>query len=465
MNIISQIYSISEDILTKCNAKVRKSFKLIIKETIILYLVMNKVNFTQLGRYGCRSEKTYRHHFEKDDRESLMLFNLELAKRYFGDSVGVKALAIDPSYISKTGKHTPFAGYFWSGSASSIKWGLEILGIGIIDSLRHECVMLGAYQTPCAEALSNDTVCKEEQPVEYLVGSEAVSDMDSVKELLKDVRVARSYHKKSVAAEIRRSNPEETTGKFTIIDWYLGMLGKVAKDVAGYTDLVVADAFFAKRNFVHGLEKMGLKIVSRMRDDAALWYMYKGLPTGKRGRRKMYNGKVDINNLDMKVFHRTEYTFDGGTCFAGIVYSKSLKAKVKVVIWFSKDRKKHKIFFSNDLTLSPADIVKIYRTRFQIEFGFREAKGYTSLNKCQARSTNKLGMHFNLSFTALNCLKMAARDAGIPYSISNLKTLAHGQFLMERFICVSGINADSDLIQKLKNEVISLTALSERPAA
>ena len=60
-----------------------------------------------------------------------------------------------------------------------------------------------------------------------------------------------------------------------------------------------------------------------------------------------------------------------------------------------------------------------------------------------------------MSFTSLNCLKVAARDSGIPYSISNLKTLVHGQYLMNRFIDVSGINADSELIKKLNQEVFS----------
>ena len=75
-----------------------------------------------------------------------------------------------------------------------------------------------------------------------------------------------------------------------------------------------------------------------------------GLPTGKKGRPKKSAGKVDINELDMKVFHEIEYTVDGGTCFSGVVYSKSLKTKIKVVVWYSEDKKSHKIFFSNDIS-------------------------------------------------------------------------------------------------------------------
>ena len=72
--------------------------------------------------------------------------------------------------------------------------------------------------------------------------------------------------------------------------------------------------------------------------------------SNRKERPKKFAGKVDINELDMKVFHEIEYTFDGGTCFSGVVYSKSLKTKIKVVTWYSKDKKSHKIFFSNDIS-------------------------------------------------------------------------------------------------------------------
>lgn len=43
------------------------------------------------------------------------------------------SIAIDPSYISKPGKKTPHIGTFWSGCASSMKHGLEIIGLALVD--------------------------------------------------------------------------------------------------------------------------------------------------------------------------------------------------------------------------------------------------------------------------------------------------------------------------------------------
>ena len=463
-DVISQIGGLAEAFLSKHATKIRKSFKTLFIETLILYVVMQKTNFTQLAAFGSHNEKTYRSHFEKSGLDTVA-FNLEMAKAYFEGSIGIKALAIDPCYIRKSGKHTPGLSYFWSGCAGQAKWGLEMLGVGIIDTFRHDCVMLGGFQSPNSSMLSTDAVIKGGEPTRYLVGSEAVTDMEHVKESVGDVAVKRPYHKKSVKAKIDKENPDEIEQRFNIIDWYLHTLGCLPKEAFDYTRRVVADAFFSKKPFVDGLTKLGLKIISRLRDDAALYYIYKGPRTGKPGAPKKYDGKVDVGNLNMKVFHEIDYCFDGGICYAGIVYSKSLGQAVKVVVWISKDGSKHKIFFSNDLTLSGRGIVETYRCRFLVEFEFRNAKGFASLEKCQARSTNKFRTHFNMSFTSLNCLKVAARDSGIPYSISNLKTLVHGQYLMNRFIDVSGISADSDLIEKLNNEVFSLTTMQIGAAA
>lgn len=457
LDIISQMVVTADKFLPNDTAKLRKKTRNCFIELIILFVVMNKVNFTQLSLYGERNEKTYRSHFERGDLD-MIAFNLELAKEFFADSTGVKALAIDPSYISHSGKRTPFMGYFWSGVAGKSKWGLEILGFGIVDALRNACIMLGARQTPDTKSISHPDVQPSTTPIKHFVGKEAISDYDDIKDGL-STKTTRPYHKASDAEAIKKLNEVETEEGFSLIDWYLHVIVNLSQAVKEYTSLVVADAFFSKYKFAKGLLDAGYHLVSRLRDDAALWYIYNGPQTGKKGRPKMYDGKVDLNNLDMSVFQEVDCNVEKGTCYAGIVYSKSLKMKIKVVIWFSEDKKIHKIYFSNRLSLVAVNILKVYRTRFQCEFEFRNAKGYASLNKCQARSTKKLDTHFNMSFTSMNVLKFAAKQMGITFSVSNLKSLAQGQYLLERFIEVSGISPDEHLIEKLHQEIISLTTL------
>ena len=55
---------------------------------------------------------------------------------------------------------------------------------------------------------------------------------------------------------------------------------------------------------------------------------------------------------------------------------------IKLEIWISDKEKKHKPHFSTNINLSGKDMIETYRTRFQIEFNFRDAKQFTGLNQC-----------------------------------------------------------------------------------
>jgi len=82
-----------------------------------------------MGRYSDSCEQRIRQNFARDF--DWLSFNLNLSQRILTGER--KAIAIDPSYISKSGKSTPWTGYFWSGCAGTAKRGLEILGVGLMD--------------------------------------------------------------------------------------------------------------------------------------------------------------------------------------------------------------------------------------------------------------------------------------------------------------------------------------------
>lgn len=91
-------------------------------EIFILYLVIpERINFLQLGRYGRSCEQRFRQNFSKNFE--WLEFNLSLSERVL--TGGRKAITIDPSYISKSGKDTPWIGYFWPGTAEQAKRGLH----------------------------------------------------------------------------------------------------------------------------------------------------------------------------------------------------------------------------------------------------------------------------------------------------------------------------------------------------
>ena len=313
-----------------------------------------------------------------------------------------KAIAVDPSFIPKAGNKTPWFGKYWSGAAASMKRGLELLGVGLIDVENHECMTLGAFQTPNVKALE---------------------EMD-----------------------------------YNLVDWYRELLISMKDRLQAISKYLVADAFFSKKTFILPLLGKGFHVVSRLRNDAALWYPTKEKPTGKRGRSRLYDGKIDLANLDPT--RCVELRVDKGRLFGVKAYSKALKRTIKVAVWYPDDETmdKWQVYFSTDEDMTTNDVINCYKTRFQLEFCFRDAKSYAGLNDCQARDLRRLEFHFNASFASINLAKAACKDLGIPFSVFSCKSIIHNAYMLERFICVSGLRPDAQVIDKLFKELVLFTS-------
>lgn len=383
--------------LKNCSANLRKSFKTAFIQVMILYMVIpRKINFSQMGRYSDSCEQRFRQLYERDF--DWMEFNTSLMWRNLGRGLR-KAIAIDASYISKAGKKTPYIGKFWSGCASAVKRGLEILGIGIVDVDMRNCMMLRAEQTPDNETLKNK---------------------------------ANGYN---------------------LVDWYLDVLRKHRERLLAITPYVVADAWFSKANFVNELYAMGFHLISRLRDDASLWYSHDGIRTGKRGRPRIKGKKIDFDNLDLS---RCEcLDTDDGKVYVIKAYSQAMKRNIKIVVHYPKTGG-HKIYFSTDIDMNGKDIIEYYRTRFQIEFCFRDAKQFTGLNHCQARDLNKLDFAFNASFASVNIAKIMRKEEYPTLSIGLLKSYLSNIYMLNRFLTKSGLRPNRTLNAKLVKELFEL---------
>ena len=99
------------------------------------------------------------------------------------------------------------------------------------------------------------------------------------------------------------SRPTELKSRdLNLIGWYLKVLGKYARRLRKLTDIVVADAGFSGSPFVEGVRKPGMHLVSRLRSDSVLYYLYTGPRTGKRGRPRKYDGQIDFRKPDLSRF-------------------------------------------------------------------------------------------------------------------------------------------------------------------
>jgi hypothetical protein len=367
-----------------------------ILEIVGLFLgIKGRLNFLQFSRYNSRNEQRYRNQFNKSF--DFLGFNKELITQHAGKHL---TIAFDPSYISKSGKHTQGLGYFWSGVAGKAKWGLEISGIAAIDIDNHTAFHLEAVQTP------NDLKTK------------------------------------------------------SLLEHYTSILIERRQLLLGISKYVVADAYFSKHGFVSALFNNGFETVSRLRDDADLQYIFNGEQKTGKGRPKKYDGKIDYQNLKMIHFTRIEEN-DKNKIYQAIVYSKSLKRDINLVVVYTlkKGKWNHKLYFCTDLELSAKFVLKYYRTRFQIEFTFRDAKQHTGLNHCQARNEKKLHFHFNTSLTAINIAKIThwltvPKQEREAFSMADIKTIHHNELLLKRFFSVFAIRPNLHENQKKIEELL-----------
>ena len=301
--------------------KVRKSLggrlKRLVLDVVLLYVVLpRKINFTQMEKYGKHTEKTYRDAFCTVIDWFHANFSLLMQVSKPTDRL---ANAIDPSYISKSGKQTPWTGKFWSGCASSAKWGLEILGIAALNIDQHDAFALKAVQTPDTKTL-------------------------------------------------------EKAG-LSLYKWYADVIVRYEKELMYVSKYIVADAAFSKDTFINVIMEHGFQL-------------------------------------------------------------------------------KTKVFFSTDTEMSGEDVIAYYRTRFQIEFCFRDAKEFTGLCDCQARSKDKLDFAFNASLFAVNAAKVFRYKSDRSISMSTFKSLMVNQYLCKRIFSMSGFRPNMRFIKMFNQALV-----------
>lgn len=361
--------------------------------------IKGRINFLQLGRFSNLCEQTFRNQFEIEF--DFFSFNKELINQVVSDE---RIVAFDPSYIPKAGKSTYGRGRFWSGLAGKAKWGLDICGFAVVDIANNTALHLKAWQTPTADELAEKGL--------------------------------------------------------NLLTHYASLVTEYAEQFKAFSDYLVADAYFSKRPIVEAVKSTGLAFISRLRDDSVLKYKYTGDRTGKKGAPKKFAGLVNVYNFNPNQFS-LDLSTEEITIYSLVVYSKAFKMDIKLAIAiFYKDGREmaRKLFFSTDLKQAGEKIVQYYRARFQIEFLYRDAKQFTGLNNCQARSKNKLDFHFNAALTAVNIAKhdwiATNKQVDKPFSMSDYKTLYNNTLMLNRFMCVFAINPNTSKNQKIVKELL-----------
>ena len=344
----------------------------------LLLMLPRHATFRNMSRYSPYHERTFARWY--DTPFDWVSFN-KVAITEVVPSEHEQALIIDASFVPKSGKQTYGLDRFWNGSHSRTEKGLEISTLAWLDLTGNCAYCLSVEQTP--------------------------------------------------------PSPGSSDSEATRMDIYLDQLRRVVKaHDLGFLRYVLTDGAYSKQKFVAGVRDLGLHQIGKLRADANLRYLYQGPKRPGRGRQKTYDGKVCFSDLSR--FERLNTEDDHIVLYHQVLNHVQLKRNLQVVVVVHTQRNRYAVLFSTDIDLEPLRLYRYYKARFQIEFIFRDAKQFTGLSDCQARSKAKLDFHFNASLSAVNIAKLEARqqrgDTDEPMSMASLKRRAFNQHLLDRIV-------------------------------
>lgn len=379
--------------------EVKKPVSKFIIHIVELWLGMNcRYVFSNMGRWGTMNEKSYRNCFKKFF--DWFGFNYHMVKQHCGKEI---VAVFDPSYIKKSGKQTYGMGMFWSGVRQKALKGLEIGCLAFVDVTAGTAMHAVAEQTPSPKTL-------------------------------------------------------KAQGN-TLVTHYVSLLKKHLTDIKCITNYLAVDGYFMKKEFIAPLHKEGLHIITKTRSDANLMYLFKGKQKAGRGRKKVYDGKIDTTQIDKRRLPCC-YADEDMKVYAGKVYCVLLKQIVLAAFIYYGDKEKPEIIIGTDTAMEVTKMCKYYGLRFQVEFLIRDAKQFTGLEDCMARDEQKLHTHFNIAMTVVSVAKVAyylsiPKEQRGSFSMADIKMLHMNQLITKRIFSNLALDLSCRKIKRIYNQCLN----------
>ena len=262
------VRTLTEQILRKMSNIKRWQFKFISNLIPLLLAMRGRYNFSNMARWGDYIEGTYRDNYAKPF--NWLALNVTLAEQSLSHDL---AIAFDPSFLPKSGKHTPGLGYFYSGCAGRELRGLELSGLAVIDQQDKTALHLEAIQTINLQ--------QDESLLSFYARS-IIERTDLLKQL---------------------------------------------------SCLLLVDAYFSRCPFIDAMKETGFEVITRLRKDARLRYLYHGPKRQGKGRPKQYDGRINIRNLRMDQVVPCAQAEDGSwIAYELIANVQAWKRNAKIVI-------------------------------------------------------------------------------------------------------------------------------------
>lgn len=198
---------------------------------------------------------------------------------------------------------------------------------------------------------------------------------------------------------------------------------------------LVLDGHFGNHNALQMVcQSTCLHLISKLRQDAALYFVYEG-PQKRFGPRRRYGAKLNYQTIPEQ--------YQVATCQEDkvhtVIYQATLLHKsfaiplnVVILVKFNLETgaRAHAVLFSSDPTLTYIKLIDYYSLRFQLEFNFRDAKQFWGLEDFMNVNQTPVANAVNLSFFLVNlsyCLIQQMRQEDADAGLLDLKAFFRGR--------------------------------------
>jgi hypothetical protein len=353
-------------------------------------------------------------------------------------------LAGDESVITKSGKKTYGLDHFFAGLLSKVVPSIAIFALSLIDveerrsyPIRVEQVVRSAAEKAAAKAKKQERKAKQKAKVKGKPG-------------------------RPKGSKNRDKTQVELTPELERIQNMVKQQLAIFQGLLSITYLVL-DGHFGNNNALQMVLQCGLHLISKLRHDAALHFVYQGDYAGK-GPPKKYGDKINYAKLPDKCLVETSVDKKIETrIYQAQMLHHEFAQRLNVVIIHKTNRKTgacaHVILFSSDLALSYDKIVDYYRLRFQLEFNFRDAKQYWGLEDWMNIKEVPLANALNLSLFMVNVSQVLLaefRKTNPECSVLDLKAYCRAARYFEEMIKMLPLKPEPILIEQVFGKIFSL---------
>jgi putative transposase len=437
MNIVAPLQS-TYPTLTRTNVR---RLSRIIKALLAMTGRVTLLGLSRWGGAGC-SYRTVQRFFSEQIPWVQLYWQFFVAQLYRSEREYL--LAGDESVITKSGKQTYGLDHFFSGLLSKVVPSIAIFALSLIDveerrsyPVRVEQVIRSAAEKAAAKAKKEQRKAKQKVKVKGKPG-------------------------RPKGSKNRDKTQVELTPELQRIQKMVKQQLAIFQGLLSITYLVL-DGHFGNNNALQMVRQCGLQLISKLRCDAALYFVYQGAYAGK-GPPRQYGDKINYAKLPDKYLVATKTDKKIETrIYQAQMRHHEFAQKLNVVIIHKTNLKTgacaHVILFSSDLELSADKIVDYYRLRFQLEFNFRDAKQYWGLEDWMNVKAVPLTNALNLSLFMVNvsqALLVEFRKTNHQSSVLDLKAYCRATRYFEETIKMLPKKPEPFLYQQLFGKFVSL---------